>query len=240
MPRIDNLFQFIVPLTFLAIWALTSLLNREAQPLPPRTGRPKPPNGLGPGPGTLRSELVNRDPNARWGAPTAGERPAPPTAPASRRPAGRPDDEILIIEETRRPSGSSPSSASPLLRPGAAGGSRRGNRARPAPAPSPKRLETASPRPLSGAVGPASPINSPMSKTLELNPLSLPASPLMSSDPRDLARAVAEPTRQAARPAAVWDDFRLLLSTPSKLREAIIVNEILQPPLSLRSRRPGA
>ena len=33
--RIANLFQFIVPLTFLAIWAPTSLLNREAQPLPP-------------------------------------------------------------------------------------------------------------------------------------------------------------------------------------------------------------
>ena len=38
--RLEILIQFIVPLTFLAIWALTSLLNRDAQPLPPRPGRP--------------------------------------------------------------------------------------------------------------------------------------------------------------------------------------------------------
>ena len=44
---IDNLFQFIVPLTFLAIWALTSLFNREAPPLPQRMGRPQPPGGPG-------------------------------------------------------------------------------------------------------------------------------------------------------------------------------------------------
>ena len=48
MPHIDNLFQFIVPLTFLAIWALTSLFNREAPPLPQRMGRPQPPGGPGP------------------------------------------------------------------------------------------------------------------------------------------------------------------------------------------------
>ncbi len=34
--RFEILIQFIVPLMFLAIWALTSLLNRDAQPLPPR------------------------------------------------------------------------------------------------------------------------------------------------------------------------------------------------------------
>src|SRR4051794_31456516 len=109
LPRIDNLFQFIVPLTFLAIWALTSLLNREAQPLPPRTGRPRLPEGPGPGqgagpggtPGTFRPEARNRDPAARWAPPTAAERTA-----SARRPAGRPDEEILIIEETRRAPGS--------------------------------------------------------------------------------------------------------------------------------------
>ncbi|MBV8609400.1 MAG: hypothetical protein JO034_18335, partial [Singulisphaera sp.] len=47
--RIDNLFQFIVPLTFLTIWALTSLFNREAQPLPPRSNRPPGPPGPRPG-----------------------------------------------------------------------------------------------------------------------------------------------------------------------------------------------
>jgi hypothetical protein len=79
----------------------------------------------------------------------------------------------------------------------------------------------------------------PMARHLDLNPLNLPASPLMASDPRDLARTVSEPTRPADRQALVWDDYKLLVSTPSKLREAVLVSEILQAPLSLRRRRHG-
>ena len=48
--RLEFLLQFIVPLTFLAIWALTSLLNRDAQPLPPRPGA-----GRFRGPGRVRA-----------------------------------------------------------------------------------------------------------------------------------------------------------------------------------------
>jgi hypothetical protein len=59
----------------------------------------------------------------------------------------------------------------------------------------------------------------------------------MASDPKDLARTVAEPTRQAGRPAQPGDEYRLLVSTPAKLREAVLVSEILQPPLALRRRR---
>ena len=77
-----------------------------------------------------------------------------------------------------------------------------------------------------------------MARQLDLNPLNLPASPLMTSHPQDLARTISEPTRQAARPALIWDDYKLLVSTPSKLREAVLVSEILQPPLALRNRRP--
>jgi hypothetical protein len=80
---------------------------------------------------------------------------------------------------------------------------------------------------------------SPMNRPLELHPLSMPPSPLMASDPRELARSLAESTQQAARPNPVGDDKRLLVSTPAKLREAILVSEILQPPLALRRRRSG-
>jgi len=228
---ISNLFQFIVPLTFLAIWALTSLFNREAPPLPQRMGRPQPPGGPGSGPGgaILRSEALNRDPNLRWAPPAGSERPG------VRRP-GRPDDEILIIEETRRPAAQSPANAA-ATRPSAGGGTRRGSRPRPA-APAPKRAEPAAPRPLSGTLTPSDAMT-PMARHLDLNPLNLPASPLMASHPRDLAHTVSEPTRQASRPALVWDDYKLLVSTPSKLREAVLVSEILQPPLSLRRRRQG-
>ena len=41
--RLHDLMQVIVPLTFLAIWALTSLLNREEKP-PAR--RPGPASGI--------------------------------------------------------------------------------------------------------------------------------------------------------------------------------------------------
>ena len=87
--HLDNLFQFIVPLTFLAIWALTSLFNREAQPLPPRGGAAEPPrtgrdrNGGSRGDAPVRA--LNRDPSLRWSPPAGGpikggpRRPAAPT-----------------------------------------------------------------------------------------------------------------------------------------------------------------
>jgi hypothetical protein len=225
--HIDNLFQFIVPLTFLAIWALTALFNREAQPLPPRTGRPQPPGGPGMGgPSTpVRPESLNRDPSLRWSSPV-GDRPA------ARRPA-RPDDSILIIEETQR----SPATTSTRSSAGAA--PRRGSRARQAPAGSPKRPEPASSRPLSGALGSQLPISQQMSRPLALDPLAMPHSPLLATGPRNLSQTVSEATRMPDRPVPVTDDFRLLLNNPAKLREAVIVNEILQPPLALRRRPIG-
>jgi hypothetical protein len=233
--HLDNLFQFIVPLTFLAIWALTSLFNREAQPLPPRTGRPQPPNGPGMGTGmgtgggtaTLRGESLNRDPSLRWSSPTATDRPP------ARRPVGRTNDDILIIEDTRRPSGTTPARPSPGAAP------RKGTRSRPVPGGTPKRGEVTSPRPLTGALGTPLPIPQQMSRQLELNPLAMPPSPLLGSQPQNITQTISEPTLQASRPVPVWDDFRLLLNSPAKLREAIIVNEILQPPLALRRRSNG-
>jgi hypothetical protein len=76
-----------------------------------------------------------------------------------------------------------------------------------------------------------------MSRSADLNRLSLPVTPLLPSDPRDLARSVAEPTRPTNRPVPIWDDFKLGVSSPAKLREAIVLSEILQPPVALR-RRP--
>src|SRR5215470_12234855 len=99
MRGIDNIFQVIVPLTFLAIWALTSLFNREAQPLPPRTGRAPGPNGPRPMPGPSSARAAEWRPETFPREPVPG-RPAPPgpvRAPVPRA-GGRPDDEILVIE----------------------------------------------------------------------------------------------------------------------------------------------
>ncbi len=95
--RLEILLQFIVPLTFLAIWALTSLLNREAQPLPPRPGRTPVPGGPRPGMG---APMAGRGDPGRPLAIRAGGRPAAPVAerpaqarwsgtPAQGRPGGR-------------------------------------------------------------------------------------------------------------------------------------------------------
>src|SRR4051812_14996454 len=81
--RFENIFQFIVPLTFFAIWALTSLFNREAQPLPPRSGRPLGPNGPRPMPSAppdaprpveRGADRSQRDPTMRWSKPSAHDR----------------------------------------------------------------------------------------------------------------------------------------------------------------------
>jgi hypothetical protein len=248
----DNLFQIVVPLTFLAIWALTSLLNREAQPLPPRLGRPQPPVGPGPGPGpgpggfgpgsaavatsVSRLEGLNRDAMGRRGPAIMA--PAP-------RPGGRGDDEILIIEETRRPGRSAPlAMANPATRTGTPGGSgtRRASRSRPSPPAAAKRSEPAGSRSLSGALAAPMPLVQPMSRTINLSPLSMPHSPLLGADPRTIASTVAEAVRPSAyapsAQAGTGFPTVLGLGSAARLRESIVLNEILQRPLALRRRGP--
>ncbi|WP_165245971.1 hypothetical protein [Paludisphaera soli] len=132
MGRIEALSQFIVPLIFLAIWALTSILNRDAQPLPQRPARPgnRPgPNALGPAArgqaatGAIREREVaaaSAPPPRRLGtestpSPVASrpqERPAqPPGLRLGRRPAGDGmaeadvyviDDELIFVDPVSR------------------------------------------------------------------------------------------------------------------------------------------
>ena len=52
------MLQFIVLLAIMALWALTSLLSREAQPLPPRRPRGTPLDGLRPASPGIRGETV--------------------------------------------------------------------------------------------------------------------------------------------------------------------------------------
>jgi hypothetical protein len=100
--RFDSFYQFLVPLTFLAIWALTSLFNREAQPLPPRSGRAPGPNGPNPAtdrishPSTARSggvrpedEIRIIDSEPRRSSPMPKPRVAPPAARRGVKPRGQ-------------------------------------------------------------------------------------------------------------------------------------------------------
>ena len=75
---LDSLYQFIVPLTFLAIWALTSLFNREAQPLPPEdrsAARTERPSAAGPDAVFARPapDVDPAGPGSQGPAPAAGE-----------------------------------------------------------------------------------------------------------------------------------------------------------------------
>lgn len=230
--RIDNILQFIVPLTFLAIWALTSLFNREAQPLPPRSGRPPGPPGprpagapMPPRPPVRRSEPSPNAPPTRWQPANSSGRPVRP-----RQPSRLEDDIVILDSEPKRPP------VPPPPPPRAGGGvssPRRTGRNRSTPAQQAKRPDSATPRALSASLAQESAAQ--MSRPLELNPLAGINTPLSTQQSHDVAESTwtTIPSTSSNSPA------KLLAVTPEKLREAIILNELLQPPLALRRRRPG-
>ncbi len=221
MLRMNSLLQFIVPLTFLAIWALTSLFNREAQPLPPRTGRvpnppgPRPGGGLtsSPRPPEPRREPSDRELNMRWTNANGGRGPI------------RPDDAILIIEaEPRRPPvNSGPRSVTaPPKRPA---------RPRQAPVP-PERPEPPTHHVLHPTSGG---LPHQMGHPLDVHIQGSSHVPLNRAS-QDLTKTTPlnEIPRALTRPGAISFDARAALVSPSKIREAFILNELLQPPVAVR------
>ncbi len=171
--KLEILLQFIVPLTFLAIWALTSLLNREAQPLPPRPAHGPVPGGGRPGMG---APLAGRgDPSGQSRYP-ANRRPPAPVAerPAQARWSGTPvqgrsgstmrpggaDDGIVILESETRTSQASTSSFSPsstaASRSARTAPARRNARGRAPQAAPLKAIEPERPRLLTGLSKPRS------------------------------------------------------------------------------------
>ena len=242
MPQLNGLLHFIVPLTFLAIWALTTLLNRDSQPLPPRTGRapgPRPVPPLGtrpqapprPQPPERRPESILRETNSQWANPTP-----------QRRPPGQPGDDILIIEsEPRRTPPTASASgrvAGPVPTKPGAGAPRRTLRARPSPIP-PKRAEPISThRSLSASMGAMS---QPLAKLGEINLRTSNQTSFTASDQNDLTRLPAnDPPRTMFRSDFISFDIPGALANHAKLREAFILNEVLRPPMALRRERGQA
>jgi hypothetical protein len=254
MPRLEILLQFIVPLTFLAIWALTSLLNRDAQPLPPRPGRGPVPDAWRPGAlpptrgdsisqprhqgsGRLASPLAERPTGARWAGAQGQGRPGLPG-----RGVG-PDDGIVIIEsDTRGPSqpGSQfPPSGAVSTRGARGAAARRGtSRGRSVSGAAPaKSVESERPRALTGLVSQS--LSQKKARPLEIAPLATPITPISSTP---LTQSSAGPTTvQTAgallRPALTGTELRAMFASPNKLREVALLTEILQPPVALRGRR---
>lgn len=265
--RLEILIQFIVPLTFLAIWALTSLLNRDSQPLPPRPGRPQG------GPGGTRPAPASRGPGRPELRPPTT--PLPPRSPASGSPSvqeglaarSRPGaipsprdrqrtrqtqdigDAIVYIEDgvgarggSRGGLGLTPDTIPAGSRASRSSPSRRGQRGRSVGNQAPATQgpgEPDSPRALSEIVSQSLALRK--AKPLELTPLSAPIVGLSRS--LSEASATAELPRRTdpeGIPTLRGEEIRGLLASTGKIREVVLLNEVLLPPLALRGhpRRP--
>jgi len=258
--RFDILIQFIVPLMFLAIWALTSLLNRDAQPLPPRPGRlpgpggPRPPARL---PGQAEPRPGGLGVPARSAAPSPlAERPAVwpngASAPTARERASQRstlenmDNAIVYIENdpaargtTRSGSSSTPAAASAGSRSPRGAQQRRGTRGRagtPISPPSQFQAEPKTHRALSDQVNQSMALQ--RNKPLEIVPLFSSLAPLSLPLSQESVAPQVQQERGTANPVTLSGlDIRKMLSSPDKLREFALLSEVLQPPVSLRARR---
>jgi len=243
--------QFIVLLAIMAIWALTSLLSRDAQPLPPRPIRGPVPDGTRPSPigrsgqaspgrfaGTadrVSGGIPERPPSARWNEPSGSG----PARPAPARGLAR-DEGIVILESDAR--GSRPSSgtlSATTTRNPRAGQTRRSSRGRSSSSANPTRpAEPGSPRALTSLVTQS--MAQQQNRPLELTPLDAPFAPLGAPLTHLATSALREqPKSWDVLPAFDSAALRTMLASRNKLREVALLSEILQPPLALRrARRP--
>ena len=202
----DQILRAIVPLSFLAIWALTALFNRESKGFPARP--PSPTTAFGPKP---------TEPTTRWAAP--------PPQGVRRVPIG--DDDILIIQND---------SARTVVRPSQprspqTGGPRRGSKVKPL-APAARKEEPPVSRTKLGGVSQI--VNQQLATPAGLTPLTTIA-PMVTSTSSELANSPSAPSKTSA--ILTVSTLIPLMNDPVRLREAFIVNELLQPPLTLRGRR---
>jgi hypothetical protein len=208
---LDSLWKVIVPLAFLAIWALTALFNRDAKPLPNRVQGSPSPYGPRP-PAPTRTTVVERSPTLRW-SPQG-------TASPARSGSGN-DDDIVILDSPRQQP----------LRPGPARGVPSTRRTRPKPVAPAKPAATAA-KPKVSQSGISQTVNQQITGGLTIEPLSTSSVPSTSIATVAAAAPRGEQGGTFRRSVSV----AALINSPEKIREAILVSEILQPPLALRHR----
>ena len=210
----DFLWTAIFPLGLLAIYALTALTNRDPKPLPGRAPsnspygpRPQPPPPLN------RPPTPERTPEIRWAPMT------PPTSPPP-RPGGL-DDDIVIIEPARtvRPTGSRGVSPNRRNRP------KQGGTAASKPSVSGQSKGLANVSQVVNQQIASAMVIKPLTETTVAQPVQRSAS-ASASQPLDMEGS----GQKAGQIAAAFTDR-------SKLREAFILSEVLQLPVSLRKKR---
>ncbi len=230
--RWEILIQFILPILFLAVWAITMLLNRDAQPLPPRAGRP---GGFG------ESRPVPRPTNTKaparttrdWNAPTPQSRPL---SEASR--AGRTNwaggEEILYLGESqesrraRRPDQTAPARSTR--------GNRQSRASKSKAGPTPQAPDSASTRKFSNLVNQS--LSESQSGRMDFTPLAASLSSQMAS--LSQPSATATPARITPPPVSPSLEFiQAAIASTERLRAQIVLNEILGPPLSQKRGKRG-
>ena len=212
---LEDVIRAIVPLSFLAIWALTSMFNRDAKPLPPRPG-------FGPGAGgpppprpTLPPPELAREMKMRFGQLNQTSDGMTSPAIQARRPAAViGGDDLLIIR---------PESPRPQPKPGAP---QRRTRSKPAAAAKSQPVEAEL---LGGSLG--SNVSQQM-QPIDLTRTNTPFIAVGNLSNTTTAASVAYGERSQG-----LTDVRIALMDPLRIREALIMNEILQPPMSLRRKQ---
>ena len=199
--RLQDLVQYLVPFSFLAIWAITSLMNRESKPVPTRMPR-APQVGGRPG-----------DPTMRWGG-SSGTTPR-------RVNVGREDDIIILSDDEPRPA----RTARPRTQP--ASTTRRTARTKPGLAAT-RKLDTPVASPLVSGVNQG--VNQQLATTIDLQPL--------TTTDRNLASVASRPNPPSAKAPDLVSVSKLaaMMVEPNRLREAFLMNELIQPPVSMRRR----
>jgi hypothetical protein len=160
-------------------------------------------------------------------------------SPAARIGAGRglgSDDGIVILESDSRATrpGSGAASAAAAAAKGRSGLSRRSARGRSITGPSPsKPVEQGRPRALTTLVTQS--MAQKRTRPLEITPLGSPLAPI-NSPLTDITTGakIEHPGSLDTAPAFTALSLQAMLQNPTRLREAALLTELLQPPLALR------
>jgi hypothetical protein len=234
MNKFELLAKLIVPAFFLIVWALNQIFNKETPATPARGNRPVgPPGGRPPAP-KPPPKRNEEDRAFATADPKSGAWTSPSDSRASKPVVLAGDDEVIILssDTVRRPPPAKPrtQSSPPANRPRQSRRNKGGDGEK-----TPQRLggnisqsvrQTITQTPLD------------MKSITQTQPLNLSAdlrgdqaSPSMLSSTASIAGS--------AGPMAEVFDLKGALGSRARLREAFLLNELIQPPLALRNRGLG-
>jgi hypothetical protein len=214
-------WQWMLPIVLFVVYIINALLNKERPPAPrglaptSRTGGSLPP----------APRPVSRDVGLRV------PQPSPARPPERRSSSG--DEVVVITSDTLR--GNRPGQ---LPRLGSVTPQRRQVRPRTASSTGgTKRPEPTPDRPVRGWVSQSlsqTSVSQHIDRPLDVRPLTeLQSAPNLSGQPSAVVNTEGLGPASAA-------EIRRSMASPSTLRDALILSELLQPPLVLRGRRPRA